>query len=333
MDHTVDTPIYIHYSQAFSPLKSPVSEHGFPVLGIALLGIMATSFLLVSYYIFVTKCFFNWQQNAPFSLRRYLRRERQLNQYPLMVYSPSTWQNKGLDELFIRQLPTFQYSNLETPSDLNGSKRFSKCVVCLTEFQGQDLLRVLPKCNHAFHLDCIDIWLQSNANCPLCRSSISGRNRYPIDKITAPNSSPQYPNETFMGSDEDFVMIDFTGQDQSGHQTSTRVGSSRHFGVNHLWKSKKRTKFHRVSIMGDECINVVRDEDEQFSIQPIRRSFSMDSVVDRHVYLSVQESIGRNRQINEARNNIGGTSSRSIRSIFSFGHGRGSRNAILPVEF
>ncbi|XP_074270439.1 uncharacterized protein LOC141594158 [Silene latifolia] len=54
----------------------------------------------------------------------------------------------------------------------------SDCSVCLSEFQEGETLRLLPKCNHAFHIDCIDTWLRSHTNCPMCRAAIianSGR--------------------------------------------------------------------------------------------------------------------------------------------------------------
>ncbi|KAK9059435.1 hypothetical protein SSX86_020137 [Deinandra increscens subsp. villosa] len=46
------------------------------------------------------------------------------------------------------------------------------CSVCLTEFEGDDTLRILPNCKHAFHMPCIDTWLRSHTNCPLCRALV-----------------------------------------------------------------------------------------------------------------------------------------------------------------
>ncbi|KAK6164487.1 hypothetical protein DH2020_001351 [Rehmannia glutinosa] len=321
-------PITVQQSLSNQP-PPPVSDTGFPMLAVAVLGITATAFLLVSYYIFVTKCCFRWQLADP--LRRFSIRRSQLTEDPLTSYSPS-WQSRGLNELLIRDIPTFQYSK---PEREFGS--FSKCVVCLNEFQDQEMLRVLPKCNHAFHLDCIDIWLQSNCNCPLCRSTISGRNRYRPDRIVAPNSSPQDLHPTvggIVGNDEDFLEIVISGEERDERDGSrrflvqSRSHSSRKFEQK-IGKHKPR-KFRRVSIMGDEGINV-REKDERFCVQPIRRSFSMDSAVDRDVYVSVQEIIRQNRELSEVRGNEE-SSSRSRRSIFSFGHGRGSRNAVLPIE-
>ncbi|KAL7592726.1 hypothetical protein Lser_V15G34272 [Lactuca serriola] len=48
----------------------------------------------------------------------------------------------------------------------------TECSVCLTEFEADEMLRVLPYCKHGFHLSCIDTWLRSHTNCPLCRAGI-----------------------------------------------------------------------------------------------------------------------------------------------------------------
>ncbi|KAJ9174919.1 hypothetical protein P3X46_013514 [Hevea brasiliensis] len=46
------------------------------------------------------------------------------------------------------------------------------CSVCLNEFEEDETLRLLPKCSHAFHIPCIDTWLRSHTNCPMCRAPI-----------------------------------------------------------------------------------------------------------------------------------------------------------------
>ena len=49
----------------------------------------------------------------------------------------------------------------------------AKCVVCLGEYEVGDDLRYL-RCNHHFHIECVDQWLQRNSTCPLCVRSIAG---------------------------------------------------------------------------------------------------------------------------------------------------------------
>ncbi|KAH1114737.1 hypothetical protein J1N35_008115 [Gossypium stocksii] len=58
--------------------------------------------------------------------------------------------------------------------------------------------------------DCIDVWLQNNANCPLYRTSISS------STINAPSLAPQDPISN--GGDEDYVVIELG--DNNNHSSS-----------------------------------------------------------------------------------------------------------------
>lgn len=72
----------------------------------------------------------------------------------------------GVDQSFIDILPVFNYKSII------GVKNPFDCAVCLCEFEGEDKLRLLPKCSHAFHMECIDTWLLSHSTCPLCRACL-----------------------------------------------------------------------------------------------------------------------------------------------------------------
>ncbi|KAK4791626.1 hypothetical protein SAY86_032039 [Trapa natans] len=47
-------------------------------------------------------------------------------------------------------------------------------IVCLCELAEGEKVRILPKCGHSFHVDCIDKWFESHDTCPLCRSPVPG---------------------------------------------------------------------------------------------------------------------------------------------------------------
>uniref|UniRef100_A0ACD5TI41 Uncharacterized protein n=1 Tax=Avena sativa TaxID=4498 RepID=A0ACD5TI41_AVESA len=72
-------------------------------------------------------------------------------------------------ERLIERLPLFTLA-----SSLAALPRSSRdCAVCQSVFGGEEELRLLPACRHAFHSRCVDPWLRANPSCPLCRASIA----------------------------------------------------------------------------------------------------------------------------------------------------------------
>ncbi|PWA98852.1 zinc finger, RING/FYVE/PHD-type [Artemisia annua] len=74
--------------------------------------------------------------------------------------------SSGIDKKIIESLPHFKFSTLK------GLKNGLECSVCLAAFEDVEVLRMLPKCKHAFHIECIDKWLEKNSSCPLCRFKV-----------------------------------------------------------------------------------------------------------------------------------------------------------------
>ena len=66
----------------------------------------------------------------------------------------------------------------------------SECSICLSAFAVGDRCRVLS-CHpsHAFHSHCVDAWLELNANCPICRASISVPEHEPAAAAAAETGS------------------------------------------------------------------------------------------------------------------------------------------------
>ncbi|XP_056855103.1 RING-H2 finger protein ATL52-like [Raphanus sativus] len=138
------------------------SPSTFSPLLIALIGILATAFILVTYYTLISK---------------YCHRSRQTfssSEPPgggVSTSNAAAVAGDGLNDALIKSITVYKYKKGD------GYVDGSDCSVCLSEFEEDESLRLLPKCNHAFHLPCIDTWLRSHSNCPLCRAfvTVTGR--------------------------------------------------------------------------------------------------------------------------------------------------------------
>lgn len=86
----------------------------------------------------------------------------------------------------------------------------SDCSVCLSEFQENERLRLLPECSHAFHVPCIDTWLKSHSNCPLCRAFVAGGTVESVVSAAASNRriSDSITTDHRRLSDGDSVVVD-----------------------------------------------------------------------------------------------------------------------------
>ncbi|XP_031477720.1 putative RING-H2 finger protein ATL12 [Nymphaea colorata] len=73
----------------------------------------------------------------------------------------------GVDRKLIASLPLCRFSSLGGPNFGH------ECAVCLSKFEDLDILHLLPKCRHVFHVSCIDEWLEMNSTCPLCRQDVT----------------------------------------------------------------------------------------------------------------------------------------------------------------
>ncbi|KAL1214459.1 RING-H2 finger protein ATL3 [Cardamine amara subsp. amara] len=75
--------------------------------------------------------------------------------------------NTGLTPFELSSLPIVLFRQ-------DSCKDGLECSICLSELVKGDRARLLPKCNHCFHVECIDMWFQSHSTCPICRNTVLG---------------------------------------------------------------------------------------------------------------------------------------------------------------
>ncbi|KAK7385341.1 hypothetical protein VNO78_31057 [Psophocarpus tetragonolobus] len=135
---------------------------------IILVTLFGVIFLVIGFYVIKVKCYAawcGWRLNGSVPSQSDTTAEEFLNEnqvdHPVWLIA-----TVGLQQSIINSITVCKYKKNE------GLVEGTECSVCLNEFQEEETLRLLPKCNHAFHIPCIDTWLRSHTNCPLCRAVI-----------------------------------------------------------------------------------------------------------------------------------------------------------------
>lgn len=152
----------------------------------------------------------------------------------------------GLQQSVIDSITVFKYRKNEGLID------GTECSVCLGEFQQEESLRLLPKCSHAFHIPCIDTWLRSHTNCPLCRAPV-----VVSDGGSSSSTEVRVTDET-QNQEAQIIIENFDGDGGGGDDDDDGMSSS--------------SEIHHKILH-----NLLSQEVEEEIVQPVRRSVSMDS--------------------------------------------------------
>lgn len=136
------------------------------------------------------------------------------------------------------------------------------CSVCLSEFEEDETLRLLPKCNHAFHIPCIDTWLRSHTNCPMCRAGIVSNTTVLPVPVPVPMTVPEGSvDDSVFGEEVEVVISESSGEfrrEREDGDCDLRMGM----------EEEGETRVEN----GEEGGEISMEE-----VQPTRRSVSMDS--------------------------------------------------------
>ncbi|KAA8528318.1 hypothetical protein F0562_035673 [Nyssa sinensis] len=242
------------YPDYFTPpppgLSNGQSQHA-PAYLIIVVSLLASFFLLVSYYVIIVKYCSRWNLFRPPPPTESNRLDEEFvdeNQGPAIDHPIWYIATVGLQPSIINSITVLKYKKGDAL--IEGTE----CSVCLNEFQEDETLRLLPKCNHAFHILCIDTWLRSHTSCPLCRAGIVS------DTATTTPAASNDRNSHSLSPHEETQM---ENSDRDGELGASLVSDGE--------VSENRTETE------DEVeLPQADDERKEFEIQPVRRSVSMD---------------------------------------------------------
>ncbi|XP_022884551.1 E3 ubiquitin-protein ligase RING1-like [Olea europaea var. sylvestris] len=268
-------------------LVPPRSNHQMPPILILMLCILAAAFVFL---VFFTVRRYRW------NLRNSRRRNSQTvenannredfideNQGPMVDHPIWYIRTVGLQQSVIDSIAVFKYEKGQ------GLIEGTDCSVCLNEFQEDENLWLLPKCSHAFHVPCIDTWLRSHQNCPVCRAPIvSNTNSAPVSSVLTNSNDLAPREEARMESEVDqrAMETDETREMrvgiENGSSTQIEDGKVADFLQKNSIRLNLRNSKQRV--VSDLVDNRMKLDEE---LQPVRRSISMDFSSASMIYNAV----------------------------------------------
>ncbi|KAE8666785.1 putative DNA binding protein [Hibiscus syriacus] len=247
------------------PPPFSVENHHISPYVIVFVSVLAGLILLLGYYVVIVKSCFGWccWRNDRQSRTQTDTWDQELindNRVDHPIWFITT---VGLQQSVINSITVCKYKKGE------GLIEGTECSVCLNEFQEDETVRLLPKCNHAFHISCIDTWLRAHTNCPLCRAQIV---------FDASCATP---------ADQNSANVDVIVDNQM--ENSENVGIDESGGERELEEANDQ----RVSKEGTDCNeNGTLLVSEANEIRQIKRCASMDSSSSAaSLFLGIQEDV------------------------------------------
>ncbi|XP_022729172.1 RING-H2 finger protein ATL63-like [Durio zibethinus] len=196
MSVSVDSPE--HSINPFSHLLNSISSYDGNVMLAAVI-----SLLLVILFVLLLHVYAKWflaqarqrSRSSSMSVSHVFRPDR-FHHFHASAFETTftSSSSKGLDSSVISSIPLFVYK-------MDEYKHGLECVICLSAFDDNDVGRNLPKCGHGFHVECIDMWLQSHSNCPICRTPVLDNDKVSvvISADSQVSSNPESMGELLNG--------------------------------------------------------------------------------------------------------------------------------------
>ncbi|KAJ4954156.1 hypothetical protein NE237_030988 [Protea cynaroides] len=259
------------------PYEFPDQGEGpnFSPLVIAIIGILASAFLLVSYYTFISK-YCGRNTDSQRGRGNHDPSEEFDENQDSIINEPWHTSTRGLDEALIKSITVCKYKKGD------GLVEGTDCSVCLSEFQEDESLRLLPKCSHAFHPTCIDTWLLAHSNCPLCRANIVITNPLPLQLLPPVHESPSEDRPSPDQQREHDTLVTEEVSERGGREEDRQ-------GRDTIPKTPLRASSDLGQLEERDTIIEIRDE----GAQQITRSVSMDFSCQTHI--SIADILGMNQ--------------------------------------
>ena len=246
-----------------SPPPSLEKIHKIPTYLIAIGTVLAAAFIIVCFLAFYSRYYLRRRNSRRGTQPQTEETQDEFFDEEGPIIDHPVWyiRTVGLQPSVISSIRVCKYKSGD------GLVEGTECSVCLGEFEEDESLRLLPKCSHAFHIPCIDTWLRSHTNCPMCRA--------PIINSTSMTPVPEPDVENLDPGEEAQVEISHSSS-ESDRDIEEEVCEVR-IDVEEEGGSVSENGEKRCGNSNVEVNN----------IQPLRRSVSLDSLSASRISLAV----------------------------------------------
>ncbi|KAI5674302.1 hypothetical protein M9H77_14666 [Catharanthus roseus] len=170
------------------PPPSPSKSHNMPILYYGLLVVGTAAIVLAIYNLIIIK----WCADNRRRTERIPRSQRAAELASASASNQSSSENPNSNLIC-----NFKYKK---GGEVGGGKdemNEFECAVCLSAFEEGEDVKQLPRCKHSFHTSCIDMWLYSHRDCPLCRSPVDPPvlERIPCGPVRPPAATTRSSSE------------------------------------------------------------------------------------------------------------------------------------------
>lgn len=212
-------------------------------------------------------------QNGSNSVRR--RRRGDFTAGHQEQQSGVTVLRRGLNPTFLKTIPVI-------PFDPKDFKDGLECAVCLSELDEGEKTRILPKCSHGFHVECIDMWFHSHSTCPICRNPVSDQVEISVENLletrqtqeesTETGDSQRFPTNILFWGDETEVSTLTSQLEEANNHHQTPVSTSESSSSSSSSPSNAINNQSRPDLVIDIPRQIDDDEDQKSPVSHRMRS-------------------------------------------------------------
>ncbi|KAG9138515.1 hypothetical protein Leryth_012791 [Lithospermum erythrorhizon] len=275
----IEKDTLIYPALASPPPSSSSTNHASSIL-VVVACLLGFAFVVVSYLLIIRyrTSVRNSRRRGTVSVNGNSTREEFLDENHGPVVDHPIWliRTVGLNQSVIDSISVISYKSGE------GLVDGTDCSVCLSEFEDDESLRLLPKCSHAFHIHCIDTWLRAHKNCPLCRAPIvkGDGNALEVNPEESNSDGSRYGEDIEVGRVNDLeedgggvseVLVE--GESTISLPIEDESSGNEIRGKNSGYRHEKGKRVRVRSDLVEHRVMMVVDEE----MEPVRRSVSMDS--------------------------------------------------------